>query len=109
MANLIERLRPMLQPDALLVSDANPCYPRVAQALGVGHEAINQSAGERVRGALHIQTVNSRPREFKLFLKPFRGIATSYLDSYLRWNHLLNRQGGRRRPQVCLRAAVNFC
>ena len=108
-ANLLERLRPMIRPDALLMSDANHCYPRVAQALDVSHEAVNRSAGEWVHGALHIQTVSSRHREFKLFLKPFRGIATSYLDSDLRWNHRLNRQGGQRRPHVCLSATVNFC
>ena len=46
-------------PDALLVSDANRCYPPVAAALDLPHESINASAGERVRAALHIQTVNT--------------------------------------------------
>ena len=27
----------------------------------VSHEALNRSMGERVRGDLHVQTVNSRP------------------------------------------------
>ena len=43
-----------------------PCWSRwmyqlsaCAAALGVSHEALNLSAGERVRGELHIQTVNS--------------------------------------------------
>lgn len=31
-----------------------------AAASGVSHEVLNQSAGARVRGDLHIQTVNSR-------------------------------------------------
>ena len=53
-------LEPVVAPDALLVSDANRCYPPVAAALDIPHESINASAGERVRGALHIQTVNSR-------------------------------------------------
>ena len=57
---------PVLAPDALLVSDSNRCYPRVAAALEIPHESINASAGERVRGAVHIQTVNSYLRWFHL-------------------------------------------
>ena len=60
-----EALEPVIARDALLVSDANRCYPPVAAALDIPHESINRSAGERVRGALHIQTVNSRHSEIK--------------------------------------------
>ena len=82
-----EALEPVVARDALLVSDANRCYPPVAAALDIPHESINGAAGERVRGALHIQTVNSRHSQIKGFLRGFRGIATKYLDSYLRWFH----------------------
>ncbi len=81
-------LAPVLGKDALLVTDGNNVYPPCAAALGVSHEALNQSNGERVRGELHIQTVNSRHESLKTFLRPHRGIATKYLDSYLRWFHL---------------------
>ena len=63
------------------VPDANRCYPPVAAVLDIPHESINASAGKRVRGALHIQTVNSRHSQIKGFLRGFRGIATKYLDS----------------------------
>ena len=49
-----EVLEPVVAPDALLVSDANRCYPPVAASLDIPHESINASAGERVWGALHI-------------------------------------------------------
>ena len=49
-----EVLEPVVVPDALLVSEANRCYPPVAAALDIPHESITASAGERVRGALHI-------------------------------------------------------
>lgn len=81
-------LRPVLGKDALLVTDGCTSYPPCAAALGVSHEALNQTAGERVRGDLHIQTVNSRHERLKDFLRRHRGIATKYLDSYLRWYHL---------------------
>ena len=94
-------LEPVLARDALLVSDTNRCYPPVAAALDIPHESINASAGERVRGALHIQTVNSRHSQ----IKGFRGIATKYLDSYLRWFHLIEL-GDQPSPRACLEAAM---
>ena len=99
-----EALEPVIARDALLVSDASGCYPPAAAALTIPHESINRSAGERVRGALHIQTVNSRHSEIKGFLRAFRGIATKNLDSYLRWFHLIEL-GDRPSPRACLAAA----
>ena len=100
-----EALEPVIARDALLVSDASGCYPPAAAALIIPHESINRSAGERVRGALHIQTVNSRHSEIKGFLRGFRGIATKYLGSYLRWLHLIEL-GDRPSPRACLVAAM---
>jgi transposase-like protein len=81
-------LRPVLGKDVLLVTDGCTSYPPCAAALGVTHETLNQTAGERRRGDLHIQTVNSHHERLKDFLRRHRGIATKYLDSYLRWYHL---------------------
>ena len=78
---------------------------RCKAALGVSHEALNQSNGERVRGELHIQTVNSRHESLKTFLRPHRGIATKYLDSYLRWFHLAGLKHNPT-PRTCLNAAI---
>ena len=103
--SVTEALEPVLARDALLVSDANRCYPPVAAALAIPHETINRSAGERVRGAVHIQTVNSRHSQIKGFLRRFRGIATKYLDSYLRWFHLIEL-ADRPPPRACLTAAM---
>ncbi len=75
--------------DAPLVSDAGRCH---------------RSAGERVRGAAHIQTVNSRHGQIKGFLRRFRGIATKCLDNYLRWFHLVVL-GRHPSPRACLAAA----
>ena len=82
-------LEPVLEPDVLLVSDGATCYPVCAKALKVTHEALNLSAGERTRGDLHIQTVNNRHSRLKDFLRKRRGIASKYLDSYLRWFHMI--------------------
>jgi transposase-like protein len=74
-------LEPVLGKDALMVTDGAKIYPPCARALGVSHAMLNLSQGERVRGELHIQTVNSRHESLKTFLRPHRGIATKYLES----------------------------
>jgi transposase-like protein len=98
-------LAPVLDKDALLVTDGCTSYPPCAAALGVSHEVLNQSAGERVRGELHIQTVNNRHSRLKDFLRARRGIATRYLDSYLRWFHLIGIHPDPT-PRYCLAAAM---
>ena len=99
-------LEPVVETDIVLVSDGAASYPPCAAALGVQHEALNLAAGERVRDAFHIQTVNSRHGQLKGFLRGFRGVATRYLDSYLRWFHLIGLADPAS-PRACLGAAIN--
>lgn len=96
-------LAPVLDKDALLVTDGGTSYPPCAAALGLSHEALNQSVRERVRGELHIQTVNNR--HHRGFLRPRRDIATRYLNSYLRWFHLTGLAPDPT-PRSCLAAAM---
>jgi transposase-like protein len=98
-------LQPVIGTDALLVTDGCTSYPAAAAALGVTHEGLNQSAGERVRGELHIQTVNNRHSRLKDFLRARRGIATKYLASYLRWFHLVALRPDPT-PRYCLATAT---
>ncbi len=98
-------LLPVVDKDALLVTDGCTSYPPCAAALGVSHEVLNQSGGERVRGELHIQTVNNRHSRLKDFLRLRRGIATKYLASYLRWFHLIGLHP-EPTPRYCLTAAI---
>ena len=98
-------LAPVMDKDALRVTDGGTRYPPCAAAMGVSHEELNQSSGERVRGELHSQTVNNRHSRLKAFLRSRRGIATKYLASYLRWFHLiaLHRNST---PRYCLASAM---
>jgi transposase-like protein len=81
-------LETSIESDALLVTDGAPFFPPCARALGLTHQPLDQKAGERRRGDLHLNTVNSRHERLKTFLRGRRGVATKYLDSYLAWYHL---------------------
>lgn len=102
---LKEAIEPAVDEDIILVSDGHRGYRPCAAAMGVRHEALNLSAGERVRNAFHIQTVNSRHSQLKAFLRRYRGIATKYLDNYLRWFHLAEL--AKASPRACLAAAID--
>ena len=80
-------LAPVLDQDALLVTDGCPSYPPYAAAWGIGHEGLNQSDGERVRGEWHIQTGHNRHSRLEDFLRARRGAATKYPASCLRRFH----------------------
>jgi transposase-like protein len=98
-------LGPILSKDALLVTDGGKALARCATQMKVTHEALNLSAGERVRGELHIQTVNSLHSRLKDFLRLRRGVATKYLDAYLRWFQRIGTGKGLS-PRACLNSAI---
>jgi hypothetical protein len=80
-------LEPVLSQDALLVTDGGKALASCATKRKVTHEVLNQSAGEHVRGDLHIQTANSRHERLKTFWRRHRGVATKDLENYLHWYH----------------------
>ena len=83
--NVKNVLEPRIDKDIILVTDGNNIYPPCAKSLGIKHEALNISAGERKRGAFNISRVNNRHSLFKDFLHRFRGVSSKYLGNYLRW------------------------
>ena len=104
--NVQNVLEPKIDDDILLVTDGNNIYPSCAKSLGIKHEALNQSAGERVRGAIHIQTVNNRHSRFKDFLRRYRGVSSKYLGNYLRWFERCDLL--KSSPRSCLITAIGY-
>ncbi len=106
---LREVIAPVVDEDIVLVTDGHRAYPRCAAAIGAHHEALNLSRSERVRGAFHIQiaadpAVNNRHSRLKDFLRRYRGVATRYLDNYLRWFQRLELENAS--PRACLATAI---
>jgi transposase-like protein len=102
---LTEHLRPVLAPDTLLVTDANKAYQAFARQEGISHEYVNLSAGERVRGAVHVQNVNGYHSRFHKWLRRFNGVATHYLRNYLGWCWAIDLERIRT-PETLLRATI---
>ena len=96
-AQLTKHLLHKLDPQALLVTDANAAYRAFARAHGIAHRSVNLSAGERVRssaqGAIHVQNVNAYHSRLREWLARFHGVASHRLPNYLVWRWALD--GGR--------------
>ena len=97
-------IEPIVTSDILLVSDGNNAYPPCAAAMGVRHKALNLSKGKRVRGPIHIQTVNNRHSRLKRFLTRYNGVSTKYLQNYLRWFERIELVNAP--PRLCLATAI---
>ena len=89
-AQLDRCFRPVLPTDVLLVSDGAVAYRRFAAQAGITHQWVNVQAGERARGAIHVQNVNGWHSRFKSWLVRFRGVASRYLINYSGWLRLLD-------------------
>jgi hypothetical protein len=87
-ATIRPHLETAIEPDALPVTNGAPFFPPCARALGISHEPLDRKAGERRRGELRLNTVNSRHERPKTFLRGRRGVATKHLDSSLARHHL---------------------
>jgi len=103
---LVAALKPTLDTDALLVSDANPTYKTFCMAEGISHEVVNLSQGQRVRGAYHVQHVNAYHSRLKRRLERFNGVATNtYLSNYLGWQRAFE-QHSQITPETLLNSAL---
>lgn len=109
---LHQHLLPKLQPDVLLVSDANAAYREFARQANLAYRPIHIEASVRARGgslhaALHMQNVNAYQARFHHWLRHFRGVATRYLENYLGWRWAIDRK--RVADAECfLRAALGY-
>ena len=102
-----QALKPLLAPDAILCTDGSVTLASAARALGVQHQAVNVSKGQRVKGPWHVQNVNAYVSRLRSWMQRFKGIATKYLDSYLGWFRLLDRSGPKGlQPALVLQAAM---
>ena len=98
-------LTPVLAPDVLLISDSARAYAAFAARAGIKHEAVNLHAGERARGAIHLNNVNGWHARFKNWLRRFNGVASRYLAHYTGWQRILD-DGHLSSPAHLLRAIV---
>ena len=98
-------LKPVVARDAVLVSDGREAYATFAREEKILHVAIIASHGAHVYQGFHIQNVNAYMSRLKGWLRPFRGVASWYLSSYLGWRRSVERCAETFTPERCLQLA----
>jgi transposase-like protein len=98
-------LAPVVEGDAVLVSDGRAAYGAFAQERDLLHISIVASRGEHVYQGFHLQNVNNYASRLKGWMRRFNGVATKYLDTYLGWWRMIDRDGDRLTMNRMLAAA----
>ncbi len=71
----------------ILCSDSHHSYKGFAKDTKIEFHPVNVSRGERVKGAFHVQHVNSTHNKIKKWIgNTFWGVSTKYLQQYLNWH-----------------------
>ena len=98
-------LGPIIDARAVLVTDADGAFSAFANKREIAHVSLNASKNERSWDGYHIQHVNAYCSELKGWMFRFRGVATKYLDSYLGWHRMNDRDGNTQTARGLLAAA----
>ena len=78
---ITDTLGPHIATDAILLTDEHRSYLGFARDKNLKHYALKHR--EPQDRSLHLQNVNSLHSQVKRFMRPFNGVATKYLDSYM--------------------------
>jgi transposase-like protein len=105
-ATFAVHLEPIVTKDSVLVSDGRAAYGAFAHAQAIMHIPVIASRGEHVYEGFHIQNVNAYTSRLKAWMAPFKGVASKYLDSYLGWRRMIERDGDRFTPRHAIAEAL---
>ena len=70
------------------------------------HIPIIVNRGEHVDEGFHIQNVNAYTSRCKRWMASFNGVASKYLENYLSWRRMIERNGDRMTPRHCVAKAL---
>ena len=105
-ASITSHLGGVVRGQAVLITDGEKAYAELAETYALLHVWIIASKGEHVWQGFHIQNVNAYTSNLKRWMVRFRGVATKYLDSYLGWRRMIDRDGDDLPAERWLYAAV---
>ncbi|MDP1558520.1 MAG: hypothetical protein Q8K59_02475 [Nitrosomonas sp.] len=77
------------------------------QEIVITHEAVNFSAGARIRRAYHVQNINTYYGHLKNWLDHFHGAATKYLPNRLGWRRAIDTRH-LNTPELFLHTAIGL-
>jgi hypothetical protein len=100
------KLDPLVSRDNVLITVGRASYGTFAHARGMLQIPVIASKGEHVYEGFHLQNVNAYMSRLKAWMAPFKGVASKYLDSYLGWRRMIERDGHRLTPRHAIAEAI---
>ena len=76
-----------IAPESTICSDGDASYDGFARDNGLN--LVKVKGGRMSAGPFNIQRINSYHSQLRVFLCPFRGVSTKYLNNYLIWNNAI--------------------
>ena len=97
----------LLSDESILCTDGAHVYKSVAKSFGIPHESVRFAKHGYVKDRVfHVQHVNAYDSRLKLWMQPFKGVATKYLPNYLGWRRMIERSGDTLTPIRALTMAL---
>ncbi|VAY89707.1 conserved hypothetical protein [mine drainage metagenome] len=103
--DVVAALKPAVERDSVLCADTAGVYKAAGATLGVTLRLI--PSGSRKLGPYHIQNVNALHQRIKDWFRPFRGVATKNLASYLAWFRFFDEAPGAKTSTDLLRDTLS--
>lgn len=73
---------------SILCTDSHRSYSQFAKYMALHHKEIKR--GKHKEGIYHIQHINSLHSNLKRWMIRFNGVATKYLNNYMKWHKWIN-------------------
>ena len=86
-AGIEKALGNQIKENSILCTDKEKAYRKFSNEHSL--DLIQLDTGKTIKGIYHIQHINNYHSRLKLFLKPFQGVSSKYLNNYLIWNNLV--------------------
>ena len=74
--------------DSILCTDSHKSYMQFAEDMELQHKRIK--SGKHKEDIYHIQHINSLHSKLKKWMSRFNGVATKYLNNYMKWHKWIN-------------------
>jgi hypothetical protein len=96
-------LEPLVNEGTILCTDGDPSYRAFTRDRGIRHFVLSDRESVK-QGIYHIQSVNGYHSRLKEWMRPFRGVATKYLENYLALHRFIDLHENR--PQALVKSEL---
>ncbi len=104
---LTKNVAKFIAPDSVIVSNGLRSYQNLSKNNNFEHKIAQKKRNKRFPEAFHVKHVNEYHARLKTWINGhFRGVATKYLNHYLKWRQELERNHPKNSEQLLFMATI---